>query len=204
MRTFYIADTHFGHNTVINFDKRPFGDIEEMEHVMVMLWNAVVKPGDRVYILGDFCWNTKNEWVRLLKLLNGQKFLINGNHDLLSYPEEVRKYFAGIYDYKKINDNGRKVIMSHFPIPTYEKSNDPNYFMLHGHVHKSKENDYLEQWKQQLREDAKTAQGLHSCNLAQIYNVGSMMPWMNYVPRTLDEIIRKEKEYRDSLQKEVS
>ena len=52
---FYIADCHFGHTAVLRFDHRPFDCVEEMEEIMVMNWNAVVRPGDTVYILGDFC-----------------------------------------------------------------------------------------------------------------------------------------------------
>ena len=30
-----------------------------------------------------------------------------------------------------------------------------------------------------------------------MYNVGSMMPWMDYTPRTLDEILRLEAVYKN-------
>lgn len=31
MASFYIADTHFGHENVLQYDKRPFVDLGEME-----------------------------------------------------------------------------------------------------------------------------------------------------------------------------
>ena len=55
MRNWYIADTHFGHCNVIRFDGRPFGDVEEMDRVLMENWNARVGDGDDVYVLGDFC-----------------------------------------------------------------------------------------------------------------------------------------------------
>ena len=58
---YYIADTHFGHKNVIRFDQRPFFDVEEMEESITMLWNAVVRKNDTVYILGDFCWGKAEE-----------------------------------------------------------------------------------------------------------------------------------------------
>lgn len=53
--------------------------------------------------------------------------------------------------------------------------------MLYGHVHNTKEWDMIEKWKQeQLNADI-------PCKLI---NVGCMMSYMNYMPRTLDEILR--------------
>lgn len=61
----YIADTHFGHSNIIRFDHRPFSDVYQMEEAMVMSWNAAVRKGDHVYILGDFCWGKSDEWLRM-------------------------------------------------------------------------------------------------------------------------------------------
>ena len=83
---YYLADCHFGHTAVLKFDHRPFADVQQMEESMVMLCSAAVQKGDTVYILGDFCWGKKDEWIRILRRLNGQKVLIQGNHDLKQYP----------------------------------------------------------------------------------------------------------------------
>lgn len=190
MSIYYIADCHFGHANVIRFDQRPFFTTEDMEEIMIMNWDATVRPGDHVYILGDFCWGKADEWLRILRKLPGQKHLILGNHDLTHYLAELQAQFVEICDYKEITDNGRKVIMSHYPILFYKHSNNERYFMLHGHVHSTLEYDYLERFKAQLREETRGDGNSHFRNLAQIYNVGVMMPWMRYTPRTLDEILR--------------
>ena len=192
---YYIADCHFGHSAVILFDHRPFGGIEEMEEIMVMNWNAAVKPGDTVYILGDFCWGRADDWLRILHRLRGKKVLIRGNHDLKNFPPELQEQFVEVADYMETVDNGRgsegrKVILSHFPIPFYRHSNNRRDFMLCGHVHNTVENSYLERWTAELRKDFDASGNVHAVNAGQIYNVGCMMPWMRYTPRTLDEIIR--------------
>ena len=186
MAYYYIADLHFGHNAILNFDNRPFGSTEEMEEVLVANWNAVVQPEDTVFILGDFCWKQADEWLRIIRRLKGSKVLIQGNHDLSTYPPELRKEFADIKEYKEIHDNGRNVILSHYPILFYKRSNNPKYIMLCGHVHQTGENDYLEAWLQDMKNER--IPGVMNC--AQVINVGAMMPWVNYVPRTLDDILR--------------
>ena len=125
MANYYIADTHFGHKAILNYDHRPFFDLKEMEEVIIMNWNATVRQSDTVYILGDFCWGKADDWLRIIRKLNGQKVLIKGNHDLNSYPEELKKEFVDITDYKEIVDNirneSRKVILSHYPILFYKR-----------------------------------------------------------------------------------
>lgn len=193
---YYIADCHFSHNAILRFDHRPFTDIYQMEECMIMLWNASVRKDDTVYILGDFCWGDADEWLKILRKLNGNKVLIVGNHDLKQYPTELRKEFADLQPYKEIVDNGkdncsRKVILSHYPMLFYKHSSNPKYYMLCGHVHSTVENVYLEKWTKELKSNA----GAIFQPCGQIYNVGAMMPWMEYTPRTLDEIITRWNKY---------
>lgn len=176
---FYISDTHFGHANILHFDNRPFQTVEEMEEVMVERWNAVVGKGDTVYILGDFCWQKEPEWIRILDRLNGAKVLIVGNHDL-SGSATLRKKFQDVKEYKEISDNGRKVVLSHYPIPCY-KNHFYGWFHLYGHVHNSFEWNMMEHDKCLMTELYGKA--------CQMYNVGCMMKYMDYTPRTLDEIL---------------
>lgn len=48
----YIGDLHFGHQSVIGFDHRPFVDTEEMDRVLIQLWNGRVSEEDHVI----HCW----------------------------------------------------------------------------------------------------------------------------------------------------
>lgn len=187
---YYISDLHLGHKNVIHLDHRPFFDMEQMEETIVINWNAAVRPNDTVYILGDFCWGKEDEWLRILRRLKGKKVLIKGNHDLKDFADELKKHFIDITPYKEIDDNGRKVILCHFPILFYKHSNNPKYYMLCGHVHRTKENDYLEKFIEEMKADRGEDNGIHFKNCAQIYNVGAMMPYIQYTPRTLDEIIK--------------
>ncbi len=70
------------HSNVIRFDHRPFADRDEMDHVLIELWNGRVQPDDTVYIVGDYCYRSDHapEWY--LRQLKGHKFLVLGYHDL--------------------------------------------------------------------------------------------------------------------------
>lgn len=122
--------------------------------------------------------------------LNGNKVLIRGNHDIKEMSSTLRKMFQDVKDYKEITDNQRHVIMCHYPILLYKASYNPDCFMLCGHVHVTRENDFLNRWVSELKNTRKTT----SDSCGNVINVGCMMPYMGYTPRTLDEIIiNKEK-----------
>lgn len=89
-KTFFIADTHFGDEAIIRYENRPFQDIQVMECQLVKNWNEVVRPEDRIFVLGDFAKGDKAELTRLCRCLNGKKTLILGNHDTQT-PEWYRE-----------------------------------------------------------------------------------------------------------------
>lgn len=184
-KNFYISDLHFDHKNVIKFDSRPFFTLEEMNKTLINNWNSVVAKDDTVYILGDFCWSKEDRWIEIMKQLNGNKQLIKGNHCLKKMSPKLRAMFQDVKDYKEITDSGKHVCMSHFPMMFYKSAWNPDNYMLCGHVHTTRENDLLEQWTEMLR-NTKTDS---SYSYGNIINVGCMMPWMGYTPRTLDEIL---------------
>lgn len=189
-KNLYISDLHFGHKNILQFDNRPYNSVEEMEEQLILNWNSVVSKDDTVYILGDFCWGKEKDWLRLLPMLKGKKILISGNHDIFKnrMTGQLKAEFEDIKDYKEIYDEGRKVIMCHYPILAYKHSYDPDTFMLHGHVHnRTTEAKWIKEFVEELR--ASRIAGFD--NRGQIINVGCMMPYMNYIPRTLDYLIEK-------------
>ena len=87
------SDTHFHHTNIWKVFKladgspaRPFTSDEEMDETMVANHNALVRPQDHVYHLGDFTmWrqDTGGWMARLRSRLNGHKRIVLGNHDAL-------------------------------------------------------------------------------------------------------------------------
>ena len=178
-KKFYISDWHYGHKNVLGFDNRPFTSIEQMNEELIRRWNSVVSAGDLVYILGDMFWCTPKIAAPIMEQLNGQKVLVKGNHDRW-HDSKFDKLFVKIDEYMEIEDEGRKVVLCHYPIPCF-KNHFYGWIHLYGHVHNSFEWNMMEH-QRFLMEELYDRQ----CNMI---NVGSMMPWMGYTPRTLDEIL---------------
>lgn len=184
---FYISDLHLWHDNVIRFDKRPFADTNEMWQTIKANWNSVVGKDDTVYILGDFIWKRDpQQWQSLVPQLRGKKVLIKGNHDPKQFDRETRALFIDIADYMEITDNGRHVIMCHYPILAFKGDYNPECYMLYGHVHNTREAAYTQEFRNIIR---RRYTGERGEPLGQIIHVGCMEPYMSYTPRTLNQII---------------
>lgn len=179
---YFISDLHFGHKNCLAFDNRPFKDVEQHDEYIILEWNYTVGMDDDVYILGDVSWYNSTETIEIFKRLNGRLHLIVGNHDYhVLKNREFRKLFVEICDYKELYlDNQHSVILCHYPIPCF-KNHYYGWYHLYGHVHSSFEWNMMENVKRQMRE-------LYD-KPCEMYNVGAMMTYMNYRPRTLEEII---------------
>ena len=105
---------------------------------LIQRWNRKVHAQDTVYILGDMFFKYQDiEVVKtILKQLNGKKILIRGNHDNFLNQIVWKDYFSAVKDYMKISDNGREVILFHYPIEEWDGYFRGSY-MLYGHVHNS-------------------------------------------------------------------
>ena len=132
-----ISDTHFGHSNIIKYCDRPYHDIEEMDWNMVEKWNSVVKPGDKVYHLGDVYMGNKERVNNILSHLNGDKRLILGNHDDGKDPI-LHKYFRKIDMWRRFPEHN--VLLTH--VPVHESSlregrfkGEKKMINVHGHIH---------------------------------------------------------------------
>lgn len=131
---FVISDTHFGHANIckfVNWDGskvRPWDDVNEMDEVLVQHWNELVKPGDKIYHLGDVAIARKA--IKILERCNGKKILIKGNHDIFPLKDYL-PYFHDIRGSHKIDN----FIMSHIPLHPDSLTNRWCEGNVHGHMH---------------------------------------------------------------------
>ncbi len=140
-QSWFTSDNHFGHANVIKYSNRPFDDVSEMNEAMIANWNAVVRPGDNVYHLGDFAFCREDDAVKIAKRLNGQKFLVYGNHDKrLRKVKEFSAQWIWTKDLAGITVNDQRIVLCHFAMLTWNQSHR-SAWQLHGHSHGSLKDD---------------------------------------------------------------
>ena len=192
---YYISDLHFFSKNQtaegLNFDNRPFKNVDEMHETMLNNWNSRVTNGDTVYILGDISNRGKNEdLIALVAKLKGKKVLIVGNHeDIRDY--RYKQLFHAIYDYLEITDYADKqpykLVLCHYPILMWNGQHNGT-ILLYGHLHDSIEEAYFKKCLSEMNGGEFAIRRPHEKEIVAI-NVGCMMPYIDYTPRTLEEIL---------------
>lgn len=137
---YFISDTHFYHKNIIKYCNRPFNSVEEMNENLIKNWNEVILQDDTVYHLGDFALGNKELSLNIVSKLNGQKFLVLGNHDKWSIDDYENHGFKVLKN-APIKLVEYKLVLSHYPTPDIQIPK--GYINLHGHIHdKSLYNDF--------------------------------------------------------------
>lgn len=184
---FYTSNLYLGHKNIIKYENRPYKSVEEMDADLIYKWNSKVGRKDDVYILGDFSLKGVNKVIDYLHCLNGNIHLLKSNHDKFIDQQDfklwlVKQYNANIHSgrlythvqtegyYKHMNDNGREVVLFHYPIMFWDGQDDRGSYHLYGHMHST-----LHGGQQHPHPDA--------------FNVG--VDVNNYYPVTLDELLER-------------
>jgi calcineurin-like phosphoesterase family protein len=142
-----ISDTHFQHANILTFKESEtgklvrgslFDNVDQMDECMMDNWNSVVKPGDKVYHLGDVFFGNKESFIKLWKRLNGQKRLILGNHDDAKFFAK-HELVAKIDVWRMFPEFG--LLLTH--VPVHESTLGEGRFKktkmvnVHGHIHQN-------------------------------------------------------------------
>lgn len=156
---FFTSDLHLGHKNVLEFDKRPFRDIEHMEQVLLNNIKSTVPAGSILYFLGDIGMGDSERVKNFLAQLDCKKVLVLGNHDkgrnaMMRMGFDVVVYGLVLYI------ANQRVTLSHCPLTGVYRENvdgmkgasegenwhgekkqhhftfkDEGQFHLHGHIH---------------------------------------------------------------------
>lgn len=159
--TLFTSDWHLFHEKSIEYDKRPFKNLDHMHRVLVNNYNACANTETIGYFLGDMGLPKPELMKPIIDQLLGTKILILGNHDgkpskMLRCGFDAVLYNAGIVVCHKM------VTMTHCPLygvyredtskMKYGKAEDnwhgesnpkrkfftlpdEGQFHLHGHIH---------------------------------------------------------------------
>lgn len=131
--------------------RKQFKDAHTMNEVILKNHNAFVTNDDIVYIAGDLSMNAKPKVLfELLKRLNGQLWLVLGNHDSLTklfnyiernnyeLPDGRMKFVLepmGI----RLKREKKVYMITHYPLGLGEKRKKLRNF--HGHIHEEHSKD---------------------------------------------------------------
>lgn len=129
---YFTSDLHFGHKNIIQHCNRPYSSVEEMNEALISNWNERVRDKDTIYILGDIALSKP---LQYLTRLNGQKYLIYGNHDRphLKKLKESRLLFW-VKPFHEIKWDGEKIVLCHYALRVWNRHHYGSWH-LYGHSH---------------------------------------------------------------------
>lgn len=114
-RAYFTSDWHVGHANVLEFDKRPFKDLDHMHRVLINNYNATVGDQDICYFLGDMGFGKGDLLAGVVQSLQGTKVCILGNHD--KGATAMRRYgFDVVLNMASLIVANKIVTMTHCPL----------------------------------------------------------------------------------------
>jgi calcineurin-like phosphoesterase family protein len=162
-----------------------------MDEKLIEYHNAFVKPSDHVSFLGDVTTvrggRVQQEWfIKTVKRFNGHKRLYLGNHDHFPIRTYIEAGFEKIYGTWR---NERNIIFSHIPI--HPASMGSAIANVHGHIHNSQSEA---SFPPVMRIDK---------NQKVTYKpyVNICVEVTNYHPITLDEVINRINQAKDTIER---
>ena len=134
---YFTSDLHLGHENAIEFTKRPFKSIDEMNNTLIENINAVVGEKDELWILGDFSYKLNKEQVCQIRqqIKCRHVHLVYGNHDKDYSQEHI---FQSVQHYKELKTEYGRIVLFHYPILEWNAAHYGTIH-LHGHIHSTGE-----------------------------------------------------------------
>lgn len=133
------SDTHFYHDNIITYCKRPFDNSAQMNECLLENWNSVVKPGDIVYHLGDVLMGgqaARDDFPKFWAKFHGKKRLIVGNHDDIKFLSSGA-FFEKVLMWRLWED--KRILFTHVPVhedALWERAGASGKpINVHGHTH---------------------------------------------------------------------
>ena len=146
-KIYIVSDLHIQHKNSLTW-RTQFSSVEEMNQTIIDNWNKTVQPEDTVYNLGDEFLGDASSAQKILASLNGNKFLIRGNHSTKSDNWYHEAGFLAVFGKLVLRSPTRPHelthILTHIPLPYWEIQSLEGYYGTtihnwHGHLHDSQD-----------------------------------------------------------------
>ena len=139
-KIFFTSDIHFGHKWLLDFNKRPFNNVEEMDNILIKNWNDTVPIDALTFVLGDIGETGDKRIIEIFGQLNGKKVLIRGNHDAIFKQKTLQEIFWEIHDLLEIRifdlleSQFQEIVLCHYPMFDWNNFHEGSW-QLFGHIH---------------------------------------------------------------------
>lgn len=148
----FWSDTHFNHCCehwkIPLWKARGFDSVEQHNEALIERWNSKSNFNSTFFHLGDFIfgYNSIDNFKQIIQRLNFKDlYIMPGNHcsGWKQVFEEQRGNIWRVNDHKtvtfvpnylEIRANGQSMVLSHYPILSFNGQSDCGY-CLYGHVH---------------------------------------------------------------------
>ena len=138
--TFFTSDTHFSQERTLNYSRRPFVNIFEMDLEMISNWNKTVTMNDVVYHAGDF--GDISTMKNILSDLNYRQLIwVMGNYDraiekdINKIVSELKNRHIDVVSKATFEHNKKTYHVVHEPDEGKTHPRYPDSVVLYGHIH---------------------------------------------------------------------
>ncbi len=186
---FATSDWHIGHEKSLEYDQRPFKNLEDMHRSLISRYNSTVPDNGVCYFAGDI-GNKPEDIRKVITQLRGIKVCVLGNHDqgmTTMYNCGFDLVVWGVVLY--IGSN--RVTISHCPLLDVRRENLPNHpdALWHGHERpKHRQCSFTDEGQYHLHGHIHSRKGRHVSNKIQgnQYDIGA--PANDYRPVSFSTI----------------
>lgn len=129
----FSADWHLGNQGILTHQPlraNTFGNTDEMDERLIAEANAIVKPKDELYFLGDFCWKASRVGHYRQRLKVRRFHVCLGNHDAASLVNHTSTLDLMLFrKFQRAHFH-----LSHYPMFSWNRMYQGGYH-LYGHGH---------------------------------------------------------------------
>lgn len=131
---FFTGDYHIDHAKILEYCKRPFKSIKEMNETILENFNETIDRNDVVFFLGDVAFGC-NSTKKTLQLMRKKAMVhfIMGNHDM-KYHRTICQIANTTNNLLDIVVDDQPITLCHYAMRIWNKSHF-NSFQLYGHSH---------------------------------------------------------------------
>jgi calcineurin-like phosphoesterase family protein len=131
----FAADYHHAHPKIVDICNRPTTREEHEEWLIKEVHNKWVQRKHVVYLLGDLSFANRTSTEKFVNRLNGEKFMILGNHDksATGLPQFTQITQIKDFTFSQFGLNIH-IVLAHYPLASWNRK-PHGAWHLYGHVH---------------------------------------------------------------------